>query len=205
MNQLDEVKKNGDSVTISAEGHFITFVVGEGGRLKYTAFSRGYFGAFRFRPACRAEHEEAAMREFEKPFEEKLSLKKKKERGKGKNKKEIIDPYDLNKNPYPVNSARFPTEGNGEYAGHHAAHIANYVSVLFRNEKRSGATKPDFKEIADRAFKELGFVGKNLGAVYSALSKEIWRRRKAKAKAIAKRKIDEARQAEFAHLLPLEN
>ncbi len=198
---IDEVVRNKDSVTVWTEGHFITFILVTG-RLKYTAFSSNYFSAFRFRPKAMAEHEEAALEALLKTVDEKPKVETKRKREKSK--KGEFDMYQLFKNPYPVNPARFPIGENGEYVGHNATHIASYVSALFRNEKRNGVTKPDFKEIADRAFKELGFVGRNLGAVYSALSKEIWRRRKAKAAAIFQRKIKEAREAERNHLLPLE-
>lgn len=205
MSQIDEVRRNGDSVTIFAEGHFITFVMGEGGRLKYTAFSGGYFAAFRFRPACTAEHEEVAMGELEKPFEEKLSLKKKKGRGKGKKKKEIINPYDRNCNPYPINPTDFPVGANGEYLGLPIVVIYNRVAALYREKKGAGELPDDYREIINEALKNLGFNAKNLSGVHSALSKEMWKRRKERAAAIARKRIEDARQAEFAHLLPLEN
>lgn len=198
---IDSVVQVNDSVIVWAEGEYITYIL-VNGEPKHTASSKNYFRLFRFRPLCKLEHEEVALEALLGAVGGAPKVKIKKKRGK--KKKEEFDAHQLFKNPYPVNPARFPIGENGEYAGHHAAHIANYVSVLFRNEKRNGVAKPDFKEIADRAFKELGFVGKNLGAVYSVLSKEIWRRRKAKAAAIFQRKVEEAREAERNHLLPLE-
>lgn len=198
---IDEIVKDKDRVTIHVEGASITYVLKENGELKFVWRSENYLQLFRFRPLCQVKHEEAALEAFSKKTQKTLTVKRRKQRKNAKAKKEKVDSYDLFKNPYPVNPANFPIGVDGEYAGHSAAHIANYVSALFRNEKRSGVTEPDFKEIANKAFKELGFVGKNLSAVRSALSKEIWRRRKAKAVEIARRKIEEARQAEFDHLL----
>lgn len=200
---IDEVTMHDDSVTVWAEGQCITFVLSEG-KLVQTAFSENYFGLFRFRPLCQVEHKEAALKTLLEINQKTPTAKKRKPRKKKGCMEKEIDPYQPFKNPYPVSPANFPVGEDGEYIGHSAAYIANYVSALFREEKRSGITKPNFKEIADKAFEELGFVGKNLSAIRSALSKEIWRRRKARAAAIFQRKIEEAGAAERNHLLPLE-
>lgn len=195
---IDEVAVQGDSATVWAEGECITYILANG-ELTHTTFSSKYFEYFNSKPWCKSDHRAAALEALLQnradPPKTKIKSKRKKKR------KEEIDPYQPFKNPYPINLASFPVGADGEYIGHNAAHIANYVSALFRNEKRNGATKPNFKEIADKAFGELGFIGKNMSAVRSALSKEIWRRRKAKAAEITRKKIEEARQAEFAHLL----
>ncbi len=198
---IDEVKKNGDSVTVWAEGYSITFVMA-GNKLKYTAFSNGYFQAFRFRPKAMIEHESAAMKALNEPVEKTGKQKAKKKKSKRK-KKEIIDPCELNRNPYHVNPMDFPVGENGEYVGLPIAVIYNSISVLYRKKKGEGLPV-EYKEIITEALEDLGFTGKNLGSVRSAIAKEMWRRRKAKRAALEKKKLEEAREAETNHRLPLE-
>lgn len=57
---IDEVVRYKDGVTVWAEGEYITYVLANG-KPEYTKFSKNYFSLFRFRPACRLEHEEAAL------------------------------------------------------------------------------------------------------------------------------------------------
>ncbi len=208
MGSIDEIRKDGDRVTVFVEGASATFILVNGWPQRIIS-SGGYNELFRWRPACQLEHETAAMEEFIKPSAEAAVKSKNGVRGKKlvkrkkRKKKEIIDPYELNKNPYPINPASFPVDENGEYAGVSIEVIYNFVSALYRERKLSGEAR-DYREMAGEALKNLGFTGKNLGAVHSAISKEMWRRRKRRETIAKERKIQEAREAEMNHCLPLE-
>lgn len=90
-----------------------------------------------------------------------------------------------------------------------ALRLRHLDSGLFEETKFSEFTengKPHFIAIIRAALADMGFYGKSWQwrPVYSAIAREIWRRRKAKAERVRCRRLQDAAEAERAHQLPFD-
>jgi hypothetical protein len=129
-----------------------------------------------------------------------------KEKRKKKKKKEKWK-YDAENTggPYFFNSQDFPATTNGEYAGYTAREIRTRVGRRF-SEKKRAEENPKYMIVVHQILDELGYPKElwKRKVVLSALSKEMWRQRKAKAATAEKRRLEDAQAAEINHSLPLE-
>jgi len=99
------------------------------------------------------------------------------------------------------NYTLFPVDIHGEYIGYTAEDVRVRVGRLYARMKKNGA---DYINTIHQVLDDLGFCKEKWrrGKILSAVSRRNHARRKEKRAAIEKRLADEARQAEFDHLLP---
>lgn len=124
------------------------------------------------------------------------------------------------------NGLSIPIGPNGEYVGWSTIEITNLVLGKFRDVQRAVRKRdlgldlfeetklqeltengtPQFFTIIRATLADMGFYGKSWQwrPVYSAIAREIWRRRKAKAERIRRERLRDAAAAELAHQLPFD-
>ncbi len=210
---IDEVVRNKDSVTIWAEGHFITFILIMG-RLKYTAFSSNYFSAFRSRPACRLEHEEAALEALLKDTykEPKVEIKRGEKKKRMRKKKIRVLNYAIDmanliseklRDKQYWDPKQFPVDEHGQFVTHLFKDIIEVVQEKIREQKetaRNNKVKAGYQQFIALALDEIGcFDYWSRGRIRSYLSKLGALNRKEKKEVARKRVLKEAGQAELLH------
>lgn len=107
--------------------------------------------------------------------------------------------------PYFFNSQEFPATTSGEYAGRTVAEIRSQIGRRFAEKKRA-EENPEYLAVVHQILDEFGYPEEKWKrrVILSALSKEMWRKRKAKAVMVEKKKLEDAQAAEINHSLPLD-
>ena len=175
-------------------------------------------------------HKEGTKKQKELPAK-KPKRKKKKSRRESLKLENLVS-ADFRLRPYF--DKEFPIGSNGEYIQYDISKIVDCVSEECRELKKlvrqkNGQTSLDFfeplpgpedlallDEVEERgiyavarnqALKKLGFYGERWkwSTVYSVISEETWRRRKMRAAWKEKKVLNEAREAELMHNLPLDD
>ncbi len=93
-----------------------------------------------------------------------------------------------------------PSDNSGEYIGKLLEEIRPRVGRAYHAAKRPGI-KPDYLSVVNQVLDQMGFAPKawERGAIYSVLSRETHKRRRAKIDAAKARLLEEAGQADLFH------
>lgn len=197
MTHIDEVRIGEDHVMVFAWDEFVTYIH-ESNKFAVVSCSSKY----------------KTLPEWLKK-EMRAAAKKSISKRKPLTSEDLRSPRNIDK--------KFPVMTNGKY-GYLIEEIVNRVSVCFRQLKRQRSESGSLdlfqspnKEISpketdifmtaqNQAFAELGFYGKSWEwkSVRSAISKEMWRRRKKRELEKRRRVVNEAQKVDEQHQLPVE-